>query len=65
MSDHIHAPAAAGDLGTHLMAMSAGRRLMWAAAGVVILWLTVWWAMSFEARAAAPERRVPAVEAIR
>jgi hypothetical protein len=36
------------------MAMSAGRRLLWAAAGVVLLWLAVWWALSFEASAAAP-----------
>jgi hypothetical protein len=30
------------------MAMSAGHRVLWAAAAVVFLWLAVWWALSFE-----------------
>ena len=36
------------------MAMSAGRRVLWAAAGVVLLWLAGWWALAFEAKAAPP-----------
>ncbi len=52
MTVHVHPPAPPPDLGTRLMAMSAGRRMLWAAAGVVLLWLAVWWALSFEAEAA-------------
>lgn len=52
MTVHVHPPAPSRDLGTRLMAMSAGRRMLWAAAGVVLLWLVVWWALSFEAKAA-------------
>jgi hypothetical protein len=33
------------------MAMSAGRRMLWAAALSLLLWLAVWWALSFEAAA--------------
>jgi hypothetical protein len=54
MADHTHSHLPPADLATRLMAMSAARRVLWAVAGVVLLWLTVWWALSFEARAAAP-----------
>ncbi|HEX2890024.1 hypothetical protein [Vineibacter terrae] len=54
MPPHTHPAAPSGDLGTRLMAMSAGRRVLWAAAGVVLLWLAVWWALAFEAKAAPP-----------
>jgi hypothetical protein len=50
MADHTHHPVNV-DLGTRLMAMSAGRRMQWAAVGVALLWLAVWWALSFDARA--------------
>jgi hypothetical protein len=50
MAPHRH--VASHDLGTRLMAMSAGRRLLWAAGAVLLLWLAVWWALSFEAAAA-------------
>jgi hypothetical protein len=49
MALHTHHPEASGDLGTRLMAMSAPRRMVWAAALVGVLWLAVWWALSFEA----------------
>lgn len=51
MTVHVHPRAPSGDLGTRLMAMGAGRRMLWAAVGVVLLWLAVWWALSFEAQA--------------
>ncbi|HJQ56259.1 MAG TPA: hypothetical protein VJ890_05100 [Vineibacter sp.] len=51
MADHAHSHAPA-DLGTRLMAMSAGRRVLSAAVGVALLWLAVWWALAFDARSA-------------
>jgi hypothetical protein len=54
MPPHAHLPTPSGDLGTRLMAMSAARRMLWAAVGVVLLWLAVWWALAFEAKAAPP-----------
>lgn len=52
MAIHSHPRAASGDLGTRLMAMSAARRVLWAAGAVALLWLAVWWALAFEAAAA-------------
>ena len=52
MAAHSHPPHLPGDLGTRLMAASAGRRVLWAVGGVLLLWLAVWWALSFEAKAA-------------
>jgi hypothetical protein len=49
MPPHTHASRTATEFGTRLMAMSAGRRMAWAAGIVAVLWLAVWWALSFEA----------------
>ena len=62
----VHSPPeASADLGTRLMAMSAGRRMLWAAVGVVLLWLAVWWALSFEASAAMPPASAASVGGLR
>ena len=51
MAVHSHLRDASRDPGTRLMAMSAGRRMLWAAALGLLLCLAVWWALSFEAAA--------------
>lgn len=53
MAVHSHLRDASRDPGTRLMAMSAGGRMFWAALLSLVLWLAVWWALSFQA--VAPE----------
>lgn len=59
MAVHSHPHGVSPDLGTRLMAMSAGRRMAWAVVGIVLLWLAVWWACAFDA-SAAPAPAAPA-----
>ena len=65
MPVHTDPPEASTDLGTRLMAVSAGHRMLWAAIGVVLLWLAVWWALSFEAGAATATATPTSVEIMR
>jgi hypothetical protein len=65
MPAHVHPTRIPADLGTRMMAMSAWRRVAWAAVGVVLLWLAVWWAVSFEARAAAAPTAIPVPDIVR